>query len=71
MFGKNAHRCISMCAIGKQFGCKVIMHSSDAADHFSKYFEHGADVVVIGEGEQTLFELLELYRVEIQKRIFL
>ena len=60
-----------MCAIGKQFGCKVIMHSSDAADHFSKYFEHGADVVVIGEGEQTLFELLELYSGNSEKNISL
>jgi anaerobic magnesium-protoporphyrin IX monomethyl ester cyclase len=43
---------------GKKAGCTVIVSSSDAADHYEKYFEHGVDYVVRGEGEETLKELL-------------
>jgi len=39
-------------------GCIVIVSSSDAADHYQKYFEHGAHFVIKGEGEETLKELL-------------
>jgi anaerobic magnesium-protoporphyrin IX monomethyl ester cyclase len=49
---------LSMCRIGKQNGCKVIICSSDAADHFDKFLDNDADVVMIGEGEQTLLELV-------------
>ncbi|MBS4027658.1 MAG: B12-binding domain-containing radical SAM protein [Ignavibacteriales bacterium] len=48
-----------MSEMGKQFGCTVIVHGSDSADHFEKYLSHGADFVIFGEGEQTLFELLQ------------
>jgi anaerobic magnesium-protoporphyrin IX monomethyl ester cyclase len=48
-----------MAEVSKQFGCTVIVSSSDAADHFEKYFEHQVDYVVRGEGEETLTELLE------------
>ncbi len=43
---------------GKKLGCTVIVSSSDAADHYEKYFPHGVDFVVRGEGEDTLKELL-------------
>ncbi len=43
-----------MSGIAKEFGIPVIVHGSDAADHAEKYLTRGADVVVIGEGEQTL-----------------
>lgn len=46
-----------MTAIAKAYGIPVVVHSSDAADHYEKYLSHGADVVVIGEGEQTLLEV--------------
>ncbi|PZR37843.1 MAG: radical SAM protein [Azospira oryzae] len=36
----------------------VIVNSSDAADHYEKYFAHGAHYVIKGEGEDTLKELL-------------
>ena len=49
----------TMSEIGKKFGCTVIIHGSDSADHFEKYLSHNADFVIFGEGEQTLFELLE------------
>ena len=42
----------------KKLGCKVIVSSSDAADHYEKYFNHDVDYVVRGEGEETLKELL-------------
>jgi anaerobic magnesium-protoporphyrin IX monomethyl ester cyclase len=47
-----------MSAIGKEFGCTVIVHGSDPADHVASYLAHGADYVVIGEGEATLGELI-------------
>jgi len=47
-----------MAAESKQFGCTVILSSSDAADHYDKYFDHGVDYVVKGEGEETLKELI-------------
>lgn len=46
-----------MTAIAKAHGIPVIVHGSDASDHYEKYLAHGADVVVIGEGEQTLLEV--------------
>lgn len=47
-----------MAEIAKQKGLKVIASSSDAADHYEKYLNHGVDVVIIGEGEITLKELI-------------
>ena len=47
-----------MAEIAKSKGIKVIASSSDAADHFEKYINHGVDFVVIGEGEITLKELI-------------
>ena len=48
-----------MAEVSKGFGCTVIVSSSDAADHYEKYFAHAVDYVVRGEGEETLKELLE------------
>ncbi len=47
-----------MIRLAKQKGCTVIVCSSDASDHFEKYLHEGADFVIIGEGEQTLLELV-------------
>lgn len=49
-----------MAEIGKENNLKVIASSSDAADHYEKYIDHGVDFVVIGEGEITLKELIKL-----------
>jgi anaerobic magnesium-protoporphyrin IX monomethyl ester cyclase len=49
-----------MAEIGRENNLKVIASSSDAADHYEKYIEHGVDFVVIGEGEITLKELIIL-----------
>jgi anaerobic magnesium-protoporphyrin IX monomethyl ester cyclase len=51
-----------MARIGKRFGCTVIVSSSDASDQYEKYFQHGVDYVVRGEGEETLTELLQALR---------
>lgn len=47
-----------MAKMGKKYGCKVIVNSSDSTDHFEQYLSEGADFVILGEGEQTLRELI-------------
>jgi len=47
-----------MAKIAKEKGITVIASSSDAADHYEKYLQHGVDFVIIGEGEITLKELI-------------
>ena len=49
----------SMATIAKEKGMTVIVHSSDATDHTEKYFQAGADYIMIGEAEETLRELLD------------
>jgi len=44
---------------GKKFGCKVIVSSSDATDHYADYLGIGADFVISGEAELTLLHLLK------------
>ncbi len=39
--------------------CTVIVSGSDATDHLAEYFAHGADYILIGEGEITLNELMD------------
>ncbi|GAB4003885.1 radical SAM protein [Spirosoma migulaei] len=50
--------CFEMIRLGKKAGCKVAVNSADATDHFDKYVQVGADVVMLGEAEQTLQELI-------------
>jgi anaerobic magnesium-protoporphyrin IX monomethyl ester cyclase len=47
-----------MAELGKKNNCTVIICSSDASDHYDKYFDHGVDYVVRGEGEETLTDLI-------------
>ena len=47
-----------MIEMGKQQNCTVIVSSSDSTDHFQQYLEKGADYVIIGEGDETLKELV-------------
>ena len=44
--------------IGKKFNCTIIVSSSDSTDHYEKYINHGADYIILGEGEITLKELI-------------
>jgi radical SAM superfamily enzyme YgiQ (UPF0313 family) len=48
----------AMAEAAKARGCTVIVSGSDATDHAEKYFQHGVDFIIIGEGEVTLVELL-------------
>jgi anaerobic magnesium-protoporphyrin IX monomethyl ester cyclase len=50
--------CFEMIAYGKKAGCTVIVNSSDATDHPDIYLNAGAHIVIKGEGELTLHELL-------------
>jgi len=48
-----------MVALAKARGCCVILCGADATDHSLKYFQQGADYVLLGEGEETLGELMD------------
>jgi len=49
----------TMIGMARQRGCTVILCGADASDHAADYLAHGADFVLLGEGEQTLVELLD------------
>ena len=51
-----AHTMIEM---AKNRGCTVILCGADATDHAEAYLARGADFVLLGEGEETLVELLD------------
>jgi radical SAM superfamily enzyme YgiQ (UPF0313 family) len=51
-----------MMRLARQRGCVVILSSSDSTDHYREYLEKGADFVLLGEGEQTLLELVSAIR---------
>jgi anaerobic magnesium-protoporphyrin IX monomethyl ester cyclase len=55
MTKRNALR---MIAVARRRGAKVIIGGPDPPHHAASYLDAGADVVVIGEGEQTLEELV-------------
>lgn len=51
-----------MIGLAKEYGCTVIVSSSDSTDHYSEYLQKGADFVLLGEGERTLLELVNAVR---------
>ena len=51
--------CFRMIGLAKAHGCKVAVSSSDSTDHAAEYLAHGADAVILGEGEVTLQELVQ------------
>ena len=55
MTKRNALR---MIAIAKRRNAKVIIGGPDPPHHADSYLDSGADVVVVGEGERTLEELI-------------
>jgi radical SAM superfamily enzyme YgiQ (UPF0313 family) len=57
-----------MIALAKERGCTVILSGSDSTDHYREYLAQGADYVLIGEGEQTLLELVDSIRDGIRDR---
>ncbi|MBI2568425.1 MAG: B12-binding domain-containing radical SAM protein [Candidatus Schekmanbacteria bacterium] len=48
-----------MLAMGRARGVTNIACGADATDHADRYLDQGADYVLIGEGEQSLAELLD------------
>jgi anaerobic magnesium-protoporphyrin IX monomethyl ester cyclase len=50
---------LTMIDLARARGITTIVAGADATDHPATYLERGADVVVIGEGEVTLVELLD------------
>ena len=53
----------TMIEMAKAYGCTVILCGADATDHFAEYLQRGADYCLIGEGEESLIELLSLLSV--------
>jgi anaerobic magnesium-protoporphyrin IX monomethyl ester cyclase len=51
-----------MIQLARERGMVVIVSSSDSTDHYQQYLEKGADFVLLGEGEQTLLELVTAIR---------
>jgi anaerobic magnesium-protoporphyrin IX monomethyl ester cyclase len=47
-----------MIDMAKSRGCTVILCGADATDHYADYLAKGADYCLLGEGEETLLELL-------------
>lgn len=54
-----------MIRIAKKYHCRVIVSSSDSTDHYKKYIGNGADYILLGEGEETLLELVNTLRDEL------
>jgi len=48
-----------MISMAKARGCVVITGGADATDHSKLYLDNGADYVLLGEGEETLGELMD------------
>ena len=49
----------AMSALAVARGCTVIVAGSDASDHSPAYLRAGAHYVLLGEGEETLVELID------------
>lgn len=54
----------TMIEMAKSRGCTVILCGADATDHHTDYLERGADYCLLGEGEETLLELLNQLTAE-------
>jgi anaerobic magnesium-protoporphyrin IX monomethyl ester cyclase len=52
---------LEMIALARRHGAKVVIGGPDPPHHAASYLAAGADVVVIGEGEQTLEELVAAF----------
>ena len=49
----------TMIGWAREAGCRVVMNSSDATDHYADYLKAGADAVALGEGDVTVAELVD------------
>jgi len=48
----------AMLELAKARGCTTVVCGSDAADNAREYIDRGADYVLVGEGDETLVELM-------------
>lgn len=48
-----------ICAAAKAGGAIVVAHGSDAADHAEEYLNQGFEAVLLGDGEETVCDLLD------------
>jgi radical SAM superfamily enzyme YgiQ (UPF0313 family) len=60
---------VSMAAAARQRGVPVVVSGSDATDHPTVYLDAGAEVVIAGEGEITLGEVLDVLLHRSPKRL--
>lgn len=51
-----------MIVLAKERGIKIIVSSSDSTDHYENYIKRGADVVLLGEAEDSLLEVLDKWK---------
>lgn len=56
---KMREAAFEMITLAKANNMTVIVASSDSTDHYESYLKKGADFIVLGEGEQSLLEVLE------------
>jgi anaerobic magnesium-protoporphyrin IX monomethyl ester cyclase len=61
---------LKMIAAAKRIGARVVLGGPDPPHYTDEYLAAGADVVVIGEGEQTLDELLRKDVAEVAGVVF-
>jgi radical SAM superfamily enzyme YgiQ (UPF0313 family) len=54
----------SMTAAARARGCAVVVSGSDATDHPNAYLDAGASVVILGEGDVTVTELVGAFETE-------
>ncbi len=59
----------TMTRMARDAGCRVIICGSDATDHAEQYLGQGADYVLLGEGEETLAELIAVLTGELKRPI--
>jgi anaerobic magnesium-protoporphyrin IX monomethyl ester cyclase len=50
---------LEMIGAAKALECRVVVNGSDASDHEAEYLAAGADVVVLGEPEETISAVIE------------
>lgn len=49
---------VAIVTVAKRHGWTVVLGGPESANYPDEYLAHGADVIVVGEGEETLAELL-------------
>ena len=56
--------CFTMLSLTKDKPIKTLVSSSDSTDHYEMYLNNGADIVLLGEAEESLIESLNLLETD-------